>query len=731
MRRPTLLPALLLAIGVLSCAATAASAKTFLDVQIGWGDKVRLGRWNPIFVTASDDKTRQVRVEVEVAQGGPTVLRLHQDLTIGPVPTTVALHAPCRVGYGERPSVTLRDGNTGKTLARWPPDGAQVYQSFDTVVQSQHHFIGVCGPNDRLDRMVTASGIAAEHGGLPIDRLPDAVVGYDALDLLVLRRADLNRIDPDRQRAVADWVRAGGCLLVIPPDVPVPADGPLAEILPCRVGQPRDYPLTADQRKRYGLGERYKGLRGFALTPASGAEPLPLLAEPNGETDVLAYGRDVGFGRVVVAPVDVSELDFNDTEGGKTLFKALLAGTGLIDDADPKQNRSYSYGLDAVSQRQGSATGLLEDHLGNVPGAGRFGFSYVAWVVLGMMVLVGPVDWFVLKRLGRQPWTWVTTAGWVGAVTVGALYIGHVFKSGDLHYRTVSLIDQAGGQVVARSTLAGLYSPRTTTYHVDAAPTGVGEDGKPVPTRQPPSGWWDPAAAGEQYYRSSGLKVDTLFHQTLDGNLPDAMTVNVWNLRFLRGETFVPGDPVIRAELRLTGAPDGDATRVEGTVTNLSGLTLTEVRVRVGDRYVSVAAAGAERPHPMTSGGAHPRISPWPVAVDRLPAGATVAVNGALVGPSVVSDDDPAGHPTQFRGATPPAPTGTVSELAPELSGRRSARADEATRSGRYALVYATVADAKPDAVLREPGAIERHEAVVRALVPVRGPDTRPVGDSK
>jgi hypothetical protein len=525
-----------------------------------------------------------------------------------------------------------------------------------------------------------------EFNGIKPDRLPDAPVGYDALDLLVLQRADLNRIDRDRQQAIADWVRTGGCLLVIPPDEPLPADGPLVGVLPCKVGATTEYLFPDDLRPHVQRGGRKStGVRGFALAPKPGAEPLVLWPEGDGRGAATAYAADVGFGRVIVAPFDITDLQFsrvpidpakkNDKGKGKgagknkqnrkgndartdvapggvdpavdagpqgasaetdpgrpagvgngtiddggiinnagngvdnydnssnnndnapppetyggSLYRTLLGGTGLLDGAGRGRTVNASYGLDPVGWRQEQAVTALQDHLGSVPGAGRFGFSYVAWVVLGMMVLVGPVDWFVLKRLGRQPWTWVTTTGWIGAVTVAALYAGHVFKSGDLHYRTVAVVDQADNRVVARTTLAGLYSPKTTIYHFDAPPTQADAQGNPVPTNRPPAGWWDPASG--TVYGGGGLKVDVPFHQTTEGNLPEPMTVNVWNLRFLRGENLTAGDPMVRASLRFVPASPGAnrpaaeaATlgRVEGTITNLSDRTLADVRVRVGD----------------------------------------------------------------------------------------------------------------------------------------------------
>src|SRR3712207_9534847 len=69
-----------------------------------------------------------------------------------------------------------------------------------------------------------------------------------------------------------------------------------------------------------------------------------------------------------------------------------------------------------------------------------------------------------LKKLGRQPWTWVTTAGWIGLVTVGAVFAGHLIKSGELHYRTVQLVDQVGGETVGEVSLACVYSPRSEEH---------------------------------------------------------------------------------------------------------------------------------------------------------------------------------------------------------------------------------------------------------------------------
>ena len=59
---------------------------------------------------------------------------------------------------------------------------------------------------------------------------------------------------------------------------------------------------------------------------------------------------------------------------------------------------------------------------------------------------------------------------------------------------------------------------------------------------------------------------------------------------------------------------------------------------------------------------------------------------------------------------------------AGDLAARRAVRSELATGDGRHAILYARVADPKPAVVLREPGAKERHEAVLRALVRLERP---------
>jgi hypothetical protein len=180
-----------------------------------------------------------------------------------------------------------------------------------------------------------------------------------------------------------------------------------------------------------------------------------------------------------------------------------------------------------------------------------------------MMLIVGPIDWIVLKRLGRQPWTWTTTAGWIALITLGAVYVGSIFKSGDLHFRTLRLVDQAGGMTVATIDAIGVYSPRTQTYDLQV----------------PSEGWWEPLSADVNYYSSGGMRSDIHFHQDYQGTRPDKMQINVWNLRFLQSQSISPAPAQIDAKLRYEKR-EGRNFMV-GIITSRATQPLKNLRIRV------------------------------------------------------------------------------------------------------------------------------------------------------
>ena len=704
-RRLTI-PALLLLLGhaVLAPWTTPAAAQgqpggkgvgrsgTLLDVRVGWGGMVRASRWNSVRVTLSHPVSRRVTFEFRAPHGSFYGMRSRQVLTIGPEPQTYIVYMPLRHFMPEDLAFVVRDATTRRQLANYP---AGPYAGFAPTEHTSpgHSFLGISGRRATLRPVTNAlpgAKLAAAH--VEQEELPTSAIGYDALDVLVLNAPDFTNLSTEQQQAIVEWVRVGGNLLVWPGDTPIPSSGPLLDALPCRIGDTAVIELSAEDLKAAGLSPRFGKLPARELSPAPGAVPLQLL----GTDRVTAYQGRVGLGRVLVSPVDLASLQMNDPQKTWALWRVVLKGMirRLPDDAVATPEQTYDPAAGQTEAREATALRQVGDMLGNVPGAGQFGFGYVAGILIAMMVIVGPVDWLLLKKLGRQPWTWATTTGWIALVTLCAVYAGHVFKSGELHFRTFQLVDQADGLVVARTNLSALYSPRTTEYQLQTRPDE----------------WWQPASPGDEFYgyRRSGQEIT--FAQTYRGSTPDPMVVNVWNLRFLAGESTTAAPPLVEAKLQVERRDVAGKPRkyLVGTVTNVGHEALTNVAIWTQAGRVRLFTSGDTQPATLL------RIAP----------GQTVNVDAAIDPTSPVTasglTDAQRARYGAYPGSQTPIDRGRLWDQGGDLSMRRTDRIEQwVTERADLACVYAECEAPSPVVELGEAQPIEAHWKVLRALVPL------------
>ncbi|HZN67336.1 MAG TPA: hypothetical protein VFB66_18760 [Tepidisphaeraceae bacterium] len=574
---------LFLASAALFCTlAATARGETVLNVRLGWDGLVHADRWNPVFVTLSDPRNRSVVLEFRTPHDTFYGMRVRQVMAIGPQPQTFPLYVPMRYFFGDDVAVVVRDATTGKKLAEATGKPLELLGRAKNT-EPGHHLVGISGRPTGLTSVTGAlKNARLQSGYLDPFELPSVPIGYDCLDVLVLSSPDLTVISDDQQQAIVDWVRGGGRVILWPGDRTVPKKSPLVDLLPCRIGTTRTIQLSAEQLAAAGLSQRFNTLPARELQKATvDAEEVALL----GVEDAKAYRRRVGLGLVLVSPVDLSQFQFKSSQDTWRLWKPVLQDMiyklpedGVTVPEDPR----YAGQLDESSQREVAAVRQIADVLGNVPGAGRFGFGYVAGVLIGMMLVVGPVDWFVLKKLGRQPWTWATTTGWIALVTLAAVYAGNIFKSGELHFRSFQVVDQVDGFTVARNDLVGLYSPRTRRYEVD---TDL-------------SSWWQPASPGDDYYggyrRNTGSEIS--FRQSYRGNNPDPAMVNVWNLRFVKGRAMSPAPAMVDAQLTVSIDPklSPQKRRITGTITNLTGRPLKHLAIRCKFGWYFLPADGTD-----------------------------------------------------------------------------------------------------------------------------------------
>ncbi len=666
---------LFLALSLLLALASPCAAKIQLDIDVGWNNQFRPGKWTPLYVTLADNSPHQVDLELYCPTDRRYAMVVRQGLTIGPTPVTVALYVPLSYQLDET-SITIRDSGSGRRLETQIVSDFPVYGANGTgpqPVDPDRLFIGVSGDAEGARTIATQFGQAPVTSSyLAPSRLPAVTVGYDAIDLLMLNEPDFNRINAEQQRAIADWVRAGGILVLWPGAGPMPIGGPLMEMLPARIGENRVFDVPQASLRKAGLPDRFNKIKGRVLSePAGDAKPIALFPE----SELTGYRRWIGLGQVVLLPANASYLQFHDAKRSLDFWRNALRGVASV-PAEGEQTANqpyYRYGFSEDAARSLALRQAL-DWIGDIPGAGKFGFSYVAWTLIAMMLIVGPVDWFVLRATGKQPWTWVTITGWIGLITFSSIYLGHIFKSGEVYYRSASLVDEAGGTRVASIDLAGIYSPQTTRYALNMNDES----------------WWRPAGSVNMY-GGGNMRTEIDCHQDFRGNRLLPLLINVWNVRFLEGAEFSPAGPMLQASL----SKRGDHI-VGGSITNRAPFKLTNIRLRTHDGILNVPG--------------------------EIEPGATLEVGGALdggdkslVATTQVSDQD---RWQMYQKELPTSrPTATTLNGVGDL---RARRIDQQLRDrDDIACVYADYEAALERLTLDVEGAKEAHFGAVRAVVPL------------
>jgi hypothetical protein len=200
------------------------------------------------------------------------------------------------------------------------------------------------------------------------------------------------------------------------------------------------------------------------------------------------------------------------------------------------------------------------------------------WVILtltALALLLGPVDYLVLKRLDRLPWTWVTSTAWIVIFTVGAYYGVQALRGGRMQLRAVSVLDGAAGADGAWATCyAGLFSPRSADYRLEGLAPGQ---------------WWSGIAPSQEemwaHHRESAMRQIRCVQE--DGsNLPVSVPINIWTVQSLVGET-----PLGRLPFDAKVDRRGQELAVE--ISNFSDEAMVSAVVVMDDAYVEVGPVAA------------------------------------------------------------------------------------------------------------------------------------------
>jgi hypothetical protein len=573
----------LLVIFTLASAGIASADSAFnVDCFFGWNGCYRPMEWTPLEIGISSSLTEPFAgsLNVSTKQDGLNTLNITHTFVLTP---DIPLHIPLvtKLAFAaDKCSVRITD-QRGRT--RWSHD----FELWDftprnrklTAIGENDLFIGLIGRRkfgllslSEQSVCISEAGRGKVHLG---DKLPRMVpwdwTGFVSLDLLILYDPDWNQFNKNQLNAIAQWISNGGKLLLILGSHPLLGENPIAELLPFEVQEAKQITINKDKLENWGLNAaNSETVVCWPLRPKLGAHCYKTDNTDNEEC-LFATGY-VGFGRVGVLTFDPSTMtEFQKTKSAHFWINRIAA---ILEDSDINavisakgQNQSSqrrqspivrkSYGgfgsqrsITVAEESKPETDKRRYDNrfdIGRAHAGSNAVMEYlysiselrplsIWWVILLLTllaVLLGPVDYKVLKRMNRLPLTWITSAFWIILFSAGAYYGVQALRGGKMQLRIVSVLDGIKHSNRAWSTeYCGLFAPYSDDYKL----RDLGE-----------KQWWSGIAPSQErlyaYSQQTGSRNIYCFQH--DGsNLPYSLPINIWTMQCLMNESPVQQLPI-------------------------------------------------------------------------------------------------------------------------------------------------------------------------------------------
>jgi hypothetical protein len=481
-----------LAAGLL-CVPAAASAPhgaaaEFSGLRVGLAGCYKAGLWTPVELTIHGGSTPvsgTVAVTVLDGDGVPSRVTAPSPVAIRPDGETI-VRLLVRFGrVDSRLTAELRDERAVVARRTFETSDTPGPDRFLPAVDSSRPLWVIVGPG----RLGVDEALTGHEQGLErnpavarldgVGPLPDEWFGYEGVDTLILAtsRPEIYRALGRVQREALDrWIRMGGTLLLVGGAEAAGAIGPqapLAQFAPGRFEQ-----VVALEQT--GALETYcNSLVPVPAVSAAGQFRVARLGSVDGlveaqEADLPLVVRSArGFGQIVFLAADLEGPPLGRWAARGQLLRRLL-------DLPPASDEDLGQGAAATHYGYLDIAGQLRQALCRFEGVTPAPFWLVVLLVLAYAALIGPADYFFLRRVvGRMTFTWISFSLLVVAASLGACFLAWRLKGNEVRLSRAEVIDvdAVGGQVRAAAWME-VFSPAPQHYNFTSRPTLP--DGQPA-----------------------------------------------------------------------------------------------------------------------------------------------------------------------------------------------------------------------------------------------------------
>ena len=284
---------------------------------------------------------------------------------------------------------------------------------------------------------------------LAVSDLPTRIEAWSALDRLVWQDVEASTLSAEQLAALRGWIALGGRLVIVGGTAGI---GSLAgfpdDLLPYRPTSTVDVAPST--------------LTSLVGSAAKGATDVPAMAGQLVRGRALAAVGD----RVVAAQTTYGS--------GSVTVVGVDPSVGWIAESAARA----SFWPTLIPPRKDGTVSMTDDNqivsaVANLPALSLPPLAGLLLLLFGYVVLIGPLNYLVLRRLDRREWAWVTMPLLVVGFAVGAYAFGSALRGSSVIVNEVAIVRGAPDATEASAQVyLGVFSPARGTYQV-AIPGGA------------------------------------------------------------------------------------------------------------------------------------------------------------------------------------------------------------------------------------------------------------------
>jgi hypothetical protein len=353
------------------------------------------------------------------------------------------------------------------------------------------------------------------------ENLPERVQGWNMIDRIVWQDVDAQRLTPAQLDALRVWVAGGGRLVIAGGTAGPRSFAAFPEVL-----LPYVPAATIDAPAESLIGLLGSIPDSATDLPALSGELVQGRALATIGDRVVAAERTYGSGQVTLLGFDPTVGWIAESKSSDGLWRRLLP---------PRSSGSLTFADD----------NMLVSAVSQLPSLALPPIGGLIALLGAYILLIGPLNYIVLRRLDRREWAWITMPALIGVFTVAAFGFGALLRGNDVIVNEVAIVSGAPGATDGTGQIyVGIFSPSRGQYQVSVP--GGALLSSPI----------------NDFFSGQGQANQLDVLQGDPAHIRD-LAVGFGSLRTIRAESAV-SVPLIETDLRLE---DG---RLKGTVKNLS-----------------------------------------------------------------------------------------------------------------------------------------------------------------